>query len=206
MTRLAPHYPLGDDQKLFWIDGFLRPEQCAAMLDELDFALWRPSTVAERYDGAELSVVRRSMRVSESTAEEWFTPALRRMIRAIDARIARLVPRLAARRERWQATRYVRGGRFDYHFDCGHWADEPAGERERTVLLYLDTPRRGGSTHFRELDVDVEARAGRLVVWRNLTPARARDPDMLHAGAPLAAGRKTVLVTWVRQRTLRTGG
>lgn len=204
--RLAITYPLGPgDRRLCWADGFLDDAQCARVNEELEFAHWRPSGVT-RYRGALGFVTGRSTgRVSESAMEEWFTPQLQRAMRAIDRRVALLVPRFATRREPWQATRYARGGRFDYHCDAGAFAHDRAGEREHTVLLYLATPRRGGSTHFRALGVDVAAVAGRLVLWRNTTAARERDSDMIHAGRPLLAGPKTVLVTWVRQRQLRRG-
>jgi hypothetical protein len=47
VTYGAVTYPLGDERKLYWIDGFLPPEQCASILNELDFAFWAPSTVTD---------------------------------------------------------------------------------------------------------------------------------------------------------------
>ncbi len=203
MRSAALTFPLGAARKLFWIDRFLAADQCARALEELEFARWRHSGVTTYRPWRGLRSTLSPMRVSETAMESWFTPELCRLVRGIDRRIAALVPRFAERREEWQATRYGRGGKFEYHFDCGSFGHEAAGEREQTVLLYLNTPRRGGATHFRELNVEVNAVGGRLVVWRNLTADNERDLDMLHAGTPLIAGRKTVLVTWVRQHELR---
>ncbi len=205
MTRAVIHYPLGRDRRLFWIDGFLRPAQCRQVLEELAFARWRPSGVL-RHVGLHTPETSLSpTRVSESALESWFPLPLQQLIGVIDRRLERLVPRLRVRREEWQATRYAKGGKFDYHFDSGHWANEPAGDRKHTVLIYLDTPPLGGSTRFCELGLAVKAETGRLVVWRNLTRDNRRDLEMMHSSAPLLAGRKTVLVTWVRQRKLRKG-
>jgi prolyl 4-hydroxylase len=201
MTRSLIAYPHASHRGLFCVDGFLRETQCHAIIEELDFALWRPSGVAE-YDGPR---VRSSFRLSETTTGRWFSTSLRRTMRAIDRRIERLVPRFVQRREEWQATRYGVGGKFDYHFDGGQWVENPSGDREHTVLLYLDTPRRGGGTHFKELDVEITPKAGRLVAWRNLDADGKRDDAMLHAALPLLAGKKTVLVTWVRERTANKG-
>lgn len=186
-----------------WIDGFLAPEQCAAILDELRWAFWTPSTVVARAATGGLRARASAMRVSESTHETWFSEPLVAELRALEVRIAAAFGIRPERCEPWQATRYRRGGSFDYHHDSGHWGHEPAGEREWTLLLHLRAPTAGGSTHFRALDVDVPARAGRLVVWRNLLPGGARDPAMLHAGMPVDRGTKTVLVTWARQRDVR---
>lgn len=195
--------PLPDPERLFWIESFLRPDQCAAILDELQFAFWSPSAVANYKPWRGLRTMQSPMRVSESTSETWFTPSLKRVMRSIDRRMASLLPHFLTRREDWQATRYGAGGKFDYHLDGGHWPGEHGGYREHSVILYLNTPRRGGATHFRELDIEVPAKAGRLLVWRNLIERDQRDLDMLHAGMPLVAGRKVVLVTWVRQRKIR---
>jgi prolyl 4-hydroxylase len=195
--------PLPDERKLFWIESFLRPEHCESILDELQFAFWSPSTVTNYSPWRESRDMLSPIRISETTTEKWFTPALRRTIRSIDRRLESLVPHFRTRREDWQATRYGIGGKFDYHLDAGHWPAERGGNREHTVLIYLSTPRRGGGTHFRELDLDVQARTGRLLVWRNMIDRTERDLDMLHAATPLVAGRKVVLVTWVRQRTIR---
>ncbi len=203
MKHAAVTSPLADERKLFWIESFLPPEQCASIVDELRFAFWSPSTVTDYKPWRELRTVRSLMRVSESTTEKWFTPELRRAIRSIDRRLESLVPHLQERREDWQATRYSVGGKFDYHLDGGHWASECGGHREHTVLIYLNTPRRGGGTRFKKFDLEVQAKTGRLLVWRNMINRNERDLEMLHAATPLKSGRKIVLVTWVRQRPVR---
>lgn len=199
IRRPAPH-----GGRLLWMDGFVPEEECALVLDELQFAYWSASTVIRRESGGALQSVRSAGRVSESTTEHWFSRELARCVRRIERRVAGLVHRPVDRFERWQATRYGRGGRFRDHFDCGFWGQEPAGEREKTVLIYLDTPARGGSTYFKELGLEVMARRGRLVVWNNLEPDGTADPAMLHRSVPVARGRKTTLVTWIRQRPIRT--
>jgi prolyl 4-hydroxylase len=105
--------------------------------------------------------------------------------------------------EWWQATRYPVGGMLGYHLDSGYWDDHYAGDRVATFLLYLTTPLEGGGTHFRALDVLVEAQAGRLLAWNNLFPDGRPNHSMIHAGTPVMAGDKVTLVTWQRQRPFR---
>lgn len=185
------------------VDHFVRPDTCDAMAEELNFAFWRPSTVVSRMADGSLQNHLSPARVSETASQEWFTPALAMKVRALEKRLARLLDRPADRYEPWQAVRYRRGGQFDFHNDAGYWAGEPAGEREITVLLYLQVPDQGGGTCFRELGVDVPASAGRLVIWNNLLADGRCNPRMIHAGTPVRKGRKCILVTWIRQRRVR---
>jgi prolyl 4-hydroxylase len=193
------------DGRLQCLDDFLTPAQCALLLEELEFAFWEPSGVSyfRRGLGSRNGFSRR--RVSETAQQQWFSKPIERLLARVDARLDRLIPRFTSRRERWQATRYGRGGKFDYHLDSGHFRHEPAGEREHTVMIYLNRPRAGGGTHFSELELEIEPQPGRLLLWRNLKRNRQLDRDMLHSGRPVVAGHKTVLVTWVRQRAHEKG-
>jgi prolyl 4-hydroxylase len=201
--RAASADPSSLEGKPRWMDGFLSSRTCAWILDELEIALWKPSSVVSRQEDGSLQDYRSASRMSETAHEEWFSPVLRRELRRIEKRIAAILDAEVSRFERWQASLYRRGGRFDSHFDTGYWAHEPAGERAKTVLLFLDTPRAGGGTRFKELRIEVDARAGRLLTWDNLLPNGERNPRMLHAGVPVTRGTKTVLVTWIRQNEVR---
>lgn len=183
--------------------GFLSREECAAIRAELAFAFWYPSTVVQRVEGSVAAGRISPCRVSETTDESWFTRQLADRVRSIDDRLAALLPGFRERREGWQATRYFPGGRFRPHMDCGLWDGDPAGEREQTVILFLNTPRSGGETFFPWLGAAVRPEAGRLLTWRNLTADGGCDRRMIHSSLPLLAGRKTVLVTWLRQRAFQ---
>lgn len=181
-----------------WVDGFLSESLCNEILDELEVTLWKPSTVSYRLDGGKSRHGLSRRRRSETAHEEWFSPELKLILRQIEKRIARLLGLRAYCHESWQALRYGRGDKFMEHFDVGHGDDGLHRERERSIVIYLNSPDRGGSTTFRELGLKVEARCGRLLTWKNLLPNGEIDLTMLHASAPVVRGIKTVLVTWVR--------
>lgn len=197
MKRFAEELARRD---LAWSDGFLPPQRCAFLLEELRFTFWRPSSVVRAAQGGSMHWHYSNTRISSTANEEWFSDELRREVRGIERRVARLVGRPPECFETWQATRYRTGGRFDFHSDAGHWKSDAAGERQFTVLLYLQQPEKGGSTRFRELREDVAPVPGRLLVWKNLLPGGERNPRMVHASAPVRKGNKIVLVTWVRER------
>ncbi len=190
--------------EIFYIDGFLSGDECREILQELDFAFWRPSlTYTKQPDGKYLDLLC-PLRVSRTAHIYWFTSELRALMDKVDRRLQQEFGVDPVCLEDWQATDYAPGGKFDYHLDAGYWADHYAGDRILTFLLYLNTPLKGGATSFRALDQTVQPKEGRLLVWRNLFPDGSPDARMIHSGTPLIKGRKTTLVSWQRQRPYRT--
>lgn len=188
---------------VFFIDGFVSEAKCRDMLEELNYVAWQPSlTYRKQADGSRRNELTEH-RLSETAHQEWFTGRLNTMLRQIEMRLQRLFLLDRANLEYWQATNYPRQGRFDYHLDAGYWGTHYAGERTLTFLLYLNTPLKGGGTHFRALDVNVESKAGRLLVWDNLFPNGNSNHRMIHSATPLLSGKKTTLVTWQRQKRFR---
>lgn len=186
------------------VDGFLSNKECSNILRELDYTLWRPSLAFERQtDGGYQDVMNTTFRVSETAFENWFGNELNLMITKIESRLQEIVAFDPSHLEPWQATSYPRNGHVDFHLDAGYWENDPSGDRVVTFLIYLTTPKKGGSTYFRAFDFDIEAMAGRLVVWNNLFPDGRPDYRMVHSGTPLIQGKKITLVTWVRQRRCR---
>jgi hypothetical protein len=183
------------------VDGFLSRRTCERILEELSITFWKPSTVLSLRNG-DLRTEQSRSRLSQTAHEKWFTPELKRELHKIERRLSALLGSCKGCFEPWQATQYRRGDKFDYHYDAGYWMDASAGDREKTVLIYLNTLNRGGSTHFKKLGIEVAAQAGRLLTWSNLLPDGGCDLRMLHAGLPVFHGVKTILVTWVRRRTI----
>ena len=94
------------------------------------------------------------------------------------------------------------------HFDA--WlADSESGQRcmarggQRlvTCLLYLNDVERGGGTIFPKLKLEVDARKGRLLIFRNCHPGtNQRHPHSLHGGMPVLSGEKWACNLWFRER------
>jgi prolyl 4-hydroxylase len=173
------------------------------MLDELEIAIWSPSLVYVKHEDGMYRDIASSLRVSETAQERWFSRPAQQMLRRAEQKLHTLFAVRSGDLETWQATTYPLGGQFYYHLDAGYWEDHHAGDRILTFLLYLTTPAKGGGTHFRALDVYVEAKAGRLLVWDNLFPDGGANHRMIHSSVPLLRGKKTTLISWQRQRRYR---
>jgi prolyl 4-hydroxylase len=186
-----------------YYDEFLSADECRIILEELEIAFWQPSKVIQTNDPHKLQEVLSRSRISHTAYQQWFPAKLNIVLKRIEKRLCRLVHSKSDRLEPWQATRYPFRGKFDYHLDAGYWTYHSAGERMRTFLLYLDTPLKGGETHFRALDISVTAKAGRLLTWDNLFDNGGCNYRMVHSGKPLLKGKKTTLVSWERQKKFR---
>lgn len=189
--------------QIWTFDDFLTPNECESLLSELKISFWEPSLTYRKQEDNRYENVLTEFRKSETAHQEWFSEDVNTWIRKIESRISRLFDIDPANLENWQATDYPLDGHFDYHLDAGYWDDHYAGDRILTFLLYLTTPEEGGGTDFRALDIYVEAKAGRLLVWNNLFPNGDCDHRMIHSGTPLLKGHKTTLVSWQRQKKYR---
>lgn len=185
------------------LDDFLSKAECDQILGELEITLWRPSLTYLKLPAGDYQNLLTHHRISRTAHDGWFSSDLKAILQTIETRLHALFGAEPFHLERWQATDYSRRGKFDYHLDSGYWDDHWAGDRILTFLIYLNTPLKGGGTHFRALDNYVEAKAGRLLVWNNLFDSGDCNARMIHSGTPVRKGRKTTLVTWQRQRKYR---
>jgi prolyl 4-hydroxylase len=78
-----------------------------------------------------------------------------------------------------------------------------AGNRIRTVCVYLNTVTAGGATEFPIAGLRIAPLPGRAVIFDNLSPDGQPDPDSLHAGMPVEAGEKWLATLWIRERPYR---
>lgn len=179
------------------IDAFVPVTECARILAEAELGIWIGSDVEGEVDwGAGGSGRTSQSLVLGGGFGPWATRWLRRIEQKLHDRL-HVDPQCL---EPWQMTRYRRGEAYDYHLDCGAWKRHPSGERARSIMLVLEQPACGGATHFRAQALTIRPRVGRLVVWRNLLPGGACNHAMIHSGRPVWRGRKTILITWERQR------
>jgi prolyl 4-hydroxylase len=123
----------------------------------------------------------------------------------IERRAAALLDWPRENGEGLQVLRYSPGARYEPHYD---WFDPDApgsaaalargGQRVASLVMYLNTPQRGGATVFTDARFEVTARRGNAVFFSYERPhAMTRT---LHAGAPVIAGEKWIATLWLRER------
>jgi prolyl 4-hydroxylase len=71
------------------------------------------------------------------------------------------------------------------------------GQRRATLLMYLNTPERGGATIFPDLRLQVAPTKGCAVFFSYDRPHESTGT--LHGGAPVLQGEKWVATKWLRE-------
>src|SRR5690606_16453780 len=124
----------------------------------------------------------------------------------IEARIARLLDWPLDNGEGLQVLSYPPGARYRPHYDYFDPAEpgtgvllEQGGQRDATVVTYLNTPERGGATVLPEAHLEVAAVKGNAVFFSYDRPHPMTRT--LHGGAPVLAGEKWIATKWLRERS-----
>jgi prolyl 4-hydroxylase len=110
--------------------------------------------------------------------------------------------------EHMTVLRYAPGEEYRPHRDylptSAIQRDRPhAGNRIRTICVYLNAVDAGGATIFPVPDLRIDPIPGRAVIFDNLMPDGSPNPDSLHAGTPVEAGEKWLATLWIRQGRYR---
>jgi prolyl 4-hydroxylase len=181
--------------QLYVRENFLSAEECAALSAKIDEGCFpSPLFEKEKYEG---------VRTSQTCNFNVHDP----LITEIELRISALMGIERAYGEPLQGQKYAVGQQFHDHadffyIDQPYWQEyEPhGGQRTWTAMAYLVPPGRGGGTSFPLLDLDVEPRLGRLLIWNNMALDGSPNPWTLHAGRPVEEGTKYIFTKWFRER------
>ena len=127
-------------------------------------------------------------------------------------RISKLVGIHLSMAESFQVIHYGKTQKYAAHYDGwdpetgrGKRCMERGGQRLVTCLIYLNDVAKGGGTEFPKLGLEVEAVAGRMVVFHNcLEGTTTCHPDSLHGGLPVEDGEKWAVNLWFRERPLQS--
>lgn len=121
----------------------------------------------------------------------------------IDRRLARLLEWPLENGEGLQLLRYGPGAEYRPHYDYFDPARpgsavtlKRGGQRVASVVMYLNTPRRGGATTFPDARFEAAAVKGNAVFFTYDRPHPMTGS--LHAGAPVIEGEKWIATKWLR--------
>lgn len=186
-----------ESPRLVLFGGLLSEEECDALRQAAASRLARSETVAAAVDGSEVNAARTSQGM-------FFERAENEICARIEARIAHLVNWPVDHGEGLQVLRYGPGAEYLPHydyFDLSH-ASTPAilergGQRVGTLVMYLNTPQRGGATVFPDVGLEVAPIKGNAVFF---SYGQAHPSSQtLHGGAPVLEGEKWVATKWLRE-------
>ncbi len=178
--------------------GLLTDAECDALVEEARPRLARSETVVNTTGGSEVNAARTSDGMFFGRGE---SPLIQR----IEQRIATLLNWPVAWGEGLQVLHYRPGAEYRPHhdyFDPRHAGTEAVlargGQRVGTLVMYLNTPAKGGATTFPDVALEVAAIKGNAVFFSYDRPHPTTRT--LHGGAPVVEGEKWVATKWLRER------
>lgn len=177
--------------------GLLSDDECDAMVAQSEGRLARSETVTLTQDGSEVN----SARTSDGM---FFDRGETELCRRIETRLAKLLRWPIENGEGLQVLRYRPGAEYLPHydyFDPLHASTSTilkrGGQRVGTIVMYLNTPERGGSTIFPDIGLEVLPVKGNAVFFSYDRPHASTRT--LHGGSPVLAGEKWVATKWMRE-------
>ncbi len=126
------------------------------------------------------------------------------LLQKLESRIAALLRWPIDHGEAIQVLRYQVGQEYRPHHDYVDPSKAGAapflargGQRVGSLVMYLNTPARGGGTNFPDAKLEIAAHKGNAVFFSYGRP----DPTTgtLHGGMPVLAGEKWVATKWLRE-------
>lgn len=178
--------------------GLLTDDECDALIEEARPRLARSETVVNATGASEINAARTSEGMFFQRGES-------ALIQRLENRIAALLAWPVKWGEGLQVLHYAPGAEYKPHHDyfdpqqSGTAAVlRRGGQRVGTLIMYLNTPTRGGATTFPDVALDVAAIKGNAVFFSYDRPDVATRT--LHGGTPVVEGTKWVATKWLRER------
>lgn len=205
--RLHDSYPVGEqvaDDPIVWVfDDFLSEEEREHIV-----ALARPRLETAKVTSTNVNTVS----TARTGSVAWVRYGDSETVQGVMHRVSDLVGVPIHHSESMQVVHYAETQEYRPHFDGwdlttekGRRRTENGGQRVLTALMYLNEPDGGGGTSFPKLELTVEARPGRLVIFHNIVDADTNlHPHSLHGGMPVTDGEKWACNLWFRARPYRT--
>lgn len=189
---LTMHHP-----RVVLFGGFLSDEECDELAAAASPRMTRSETVVNATGGSEVHGSRTSRGMFFGRGE---TPLCDR----IERRIAALLHWPVVNGEGLQVLHYAPGAEYKPHYDYFDPAQpgmatvlKRGGQRVGTLVMYLNTPERGGATVFPDVALEVAPIKGNAVFF---SYDRAHPSTRtLHGGAPVVEGEKWVATKWLRE-------
>ena len=182
--------------RLLVFGDLLSTEECKALVALAQPRLVRSETVTEASGDSEVNAARTSDGM-------FFVRGETALVERIEARIAALLDWPVERGEGLQILRYRPGAEYKPHYDYFDPAQpgtptilQRGGQRLATLVMYLNTPARGGATTFPDVEFEVLPVQGNAVFFSYDLPLP--QTKTLHGGAPVLVGEKWVATKWLR--------
>lgn len=206
--NIRREYPIGtrvnDDPVIYVFDNFIAEEEIVSIVDTARSKMQR-AQVSFQHGGGESD--------GRTGSNCWVDLFHNPTIAGLSKRVSELVGIPLQNAESLQVIHYGVAQQYQAHFDAWDWGTEAGercmargGQRLVTCLLYFNDVEEGGGTAFPELDLEVRAKRGRMVLFHNVHPGtNEKHKSSLHGGLPVEKGEKWACNFWFRERSYEIG-
>jgi prolyl 4-hydroxylase len=177
--------------------GLLSDEECDAIVEHARPRMTRSETVQTETGGSEVNEARTSRGM-------FFERGENEVCARIEQRIASLLEWPLENGEGLQVLHYLPGAEYRPHHDYFDPAKSGTptivargGQRVGTLIMYLNSPAKGGGTTFPDVALEVAPVKGNAVFFSYDRPHPSTKT--LHGGAPVIEGEKWVATKWLRE-------
>jgi prolyl 4-hydroxylase len=177
--------------------GLLSDQECDAMIALAQPRMTRSETVETETGGSEVNEARTSRGM-------FFDRGENEVCARVEQRIARLLDWPLENGEGLQVLHYLPGAEYRPHHDYFDPVKSGTativargGQRVATIVMYLNSPDKGGGTTFPDVALEVAPIKGNAVFFSYDRPHPSTKT--LHGGAPVIAGEKWVATKWLRE-------
>jgi len=199
-----------DEAKIHYVKNFITPEECAAIEAAAAPSLHK-ATVADGTGGSHRISSRKALQAGVRVP--WDKEEDGDLIVAVSGRFYTYINEATgygiqeAGQEDLMSIQYAGRGlddpepdRYMPHCDgqCDGLQFQAAG-RVATVVMYCETPEKGGATNFRNVGIHVVPEAGTAVFFSYLGSDGRTDNRLTeHSCCPVLEGNKKIVVQWLR--------
>jgi prolyl 4-hydroxylase len=184
--------------RLTVLGGFLSDDECDELIASAAPRMARSETVVYATGASEVHDARTSRGM-------FFVRGESPLCERIEQRIAALLKWPLENGEGLQVLHYEPGAEYKPHHDYFDPAQPGmasvlarGGQRVATLLMYLNTPSKGGATVFPDVGLEVAPIKGHAVYFSYERPHLSTRT--LHGGAPVVEGDKWIATKWLRER------
>ena len=134
----------------------------------------------------------------------WLEKTSHRVIRKICSKLEKITKYNRNNFENFQIAMYKNNQFYDYHYDESIYDNYNLNDdspRVLTALIYLNQDFQGGNTEFKNLNLRIKPKTGRLLLFDNLNKAKKNIHYLSeHRGQPVKNGFKWIINIWIHNR------
>jgi hypothetical protein len=178
-----------DNYKILEINNFITEKECE---DLIEYS--KTQTLLKSKVLSESGNVDSDNRDSEQV---WFEDNSHYVVKKIADLSSKITQKPSNYMEQLQFLKYNKGGYFKEHYDPEVNYKSDTKDRIYTIIIYLNDDFEGGQTNFKNLNMSINPKKGKAVIFKSLDEKGNILKNSLHQGSEVKSGNKYMCNKWV---------